>query len=72
MDRMTEEELLAGLQGLVPPEQTEEEEGLRPRSVARFGPALRRAVLFWTARQFALARSDAAPIFCGCLLFRVV
>jgi DNA-directed RNA polymerase subunit omega len=27
MDRMTEEELLAGLQGLVPPEQTEEEEG---------------------------------------------
>ena len=26
MDRMTEEELLAGLQGLVPPEQTEEEE----------------------------------------------
>jgi DNA-directed RNA polymerase subunit omega len=27
MDRMSEEELLAGLQGLVPPEQTEEEEG---------------------------------------------
>jgi DNA-directed RNA polymerase subunit omega len=26
MDRMSEEELLAGLQGLVPPEQTEEEE----------------------------------------------
>jgi len=27
MDRMTEEQLLAGLQGLVPPEQTPEEEG---------------------------------------------
>ncbi len=27
MDRMSEEELLAGLQGLVPPEQTEEDEG---------------------------------------------
>jgi DNA-directed RNA polymerase subunit omega len=27
MDRMTEEELLAGLQGLVPPEQTPEDEG---------------------------------------------
>lgn len=27
MERMSEEELLAGLQGLVPPEQTEEEEG---------------------------------------------
>lgn len=27
MDRMTEEELLAGLQGLVPPEHSEEDEG---------------------------------------------
>ena len=27
MDRMTEEQLLAGLQGLVPPEQTPEDEG---------------------------------------------
>lgn len=27
MDRMSEEELLAGLQGLVPPEQTDEDEG---------------------------------------------
>ncbi|MGU3494007.1 DNA-directed RNA polymerase subunit omega [Xanthobacteraceae bacterium A53D] len=27
LDRMTEEELLAGLQGLVPPEQTDDEEG---------------------------------------------
>jgi DNA-directed RNA polymerase subunit omega len=30
MDRMTEEELLAGLQGLVPPEQTPEDEGEGP------------------------------------------
>ncbi len=27
LDRMTEEELLAGLQGLVPPEQTDDDEG---------------------------------------------
>lgn len=27
MDRMTEQELLAGLQGLVPPEHTDDEEG---------------------------------------------
>ncbi len=27
MDRLSEEELLAGLQGLVPPEQTEDDEG---------------------------------------------
>jgi DNA-directed RNA polymerase subunit omega len=27
MDRMTEEQLLAGLQGLVPPEQMPEDEG---------------------------------------------
>ena len=52
-DRMTEEELLNGLEGLVPPEEQPEEERIAPRALrtARF----RRAIEFDDDMSISLA-----------------